>query len=357
MSLKFGLILSDGAAPSLPETVKYAALGEKYGFDSVWIPDHLTSLDGARMDCWTALAGIGGRTKKLLLSPGVTDVHVIHPAKLAQIVASLDELTSGRAMVALGAGEAMSTIPFGIEFEKAKARIRRVREYIEVLKLLWAATREKMAFYQGEFYRLEEAFITQKPTVKPHPPIYIGAIKSKALLKIVGEIANGWFPFILTPEMYNEYFKVIKDAAKGVGRNPNEIDTVAWVYTCISRDRETLRTATNEGKVNVYLFKGILSSLGYKERPTPDYTLMLAHKPFPNKKTLIEAVKDVPEEPVHKCMMIKESPRECIEFIDKFVKAGLKHIAIRPMVVPRGPTVGDIIKEVNKGIMPYFKEH
>lgn len=216
MSPKFGLILSNGAALSPSQAVKDGVLGEKSGFDSVWIPDHITDYDGgARVDCWTVLAGIGVQTQKVLLSPAVTDVHIVHPAKAAQIIASLDELTGGRTMVALGAGEAMSIVPFGIEFEKAKARAKRVREYIDVLKLLWTATRERRASYQGDFYNLKEAFIIQQPTRKPHPPIYIGAIESNTLLKMTGEIADGWLPWMTTPEMFGDGVKIIRDAASG----------------------------------------------------------------------------------------------------------------------------------------------
>src|SRR5208337_2154750 len=226
MGSRFGLILSDGAALSPSQAVKDGVLGEKSGFDSVWIPDHITDYEGgARVDCWTVLAGIGVQTQKVLLSPGVTDVHIIHPAKAAQIIASLDELTGGRAMVALGAGEAMSIVPFGIEFENAKGRAKRVKEYIDVLKLLWTATREKRASYQGDFYNLKEAFIIQQPTRKPHPPIYLGAIESKTLLKMTGEISDGWFPWMTTPEIFRDGVRIINEAASGAGRKMDQIDT------------------------------------------------------------------------------------------------------------------------------------
>ena len=350
---KFGLILSDGAALSPSQAVRDGVLGEKCGFDSVWIPDHITDYDGgARVDCWTVLAGIGVQTEKVLLSPGVTDVHNIHPAKAAQIVASLDELTGGRAMTALGAGEAMNILPFGMEFEDAKDRAKRVREYIDVLKLLWTATRERRAFYQGEFYRLKDAFIIQQPTRKPHPPIYIGAIESKALLKMVGQVANGWLPWMTIPEIFRDGVKTIRDEAAAVGRNPDEIDTVVWIYTCISKDKKILRAATNAGKVGLYVSKFILRRLGYKEPDVPHYTHMLAHEPFQTWDSMVEAAKDVPDEAVHRSCMIKESGVECIEFIDEFIKAGARHVGIRPMGCP----VIDVVKEVSDHVMPYFRE-
>ena len=353
VSPRFGLILSDGAALSPSQAVKDGVLGEKAGFDSVWIPDHITDYDGgARVDCWTVLAGIGVQTQKVLLSPGVTDVHIVHPAKAAQIIVSLDELTGGRAMVALGAGEAMSIVPYGIEFEKAKDRAKRLREYIDVLRLLWTATREKRASYQGDFYNLKEAFIIQQPTRKPYPPIYIGAIESKTLLKMTGEIADGWFPWMTTPEMFGEGVKMISDAASAADRKLDQIDTVAWIYSCISRDQKVLRAATNAGKVGLYVSKTILRRLGYRQPDIPHYTHMLAHEPFLTWDSMVEAAKDVPEDAVHKSCMIKESGSECIEFIDEFIKAGAKHIGIRPMGCP----VRDVVEQVSRVVMPYFRQ-
>jgi len=353
MAPKFGLILSDGAGLSPSQAVKDGVLGEKSGFDSVWIPDHLTDYDGgARIDCWTVLAGIGVQTEKVLLSPAVTDVHIVHPAKAAQIIASLDELTGGRAMVALGAGEAMSIVPFGIEFEKAKARAQRVKEYIDILKLLWTATRENRASYAGDFYNLKEAFIIQAPVRKPHPPIYIGAIESNTLLMMTGQIADGWLPWMTTPEMFGDGFRTINDAARAAGRKLDQIDRVAWIYSCISRDKKILQAALNAGKVGLYVSKTILRRLGYEVAETPHYTHMLAHEPFLTWASMVEAAKDVPEDAVYKSCMIKENPSECIEFIDQFVKAGATHIGIRPMGCP----VKDVVEQVSKVVMPHFRE-
>lgn len=353
MPPKFGLILSDGAGLFPSQAVKDGVLGEKSGFDSVWIPDHLTDYDGgARIDCWTVLAGIGVQTQKVGLSPAVTDVHIVHPSKAAQIIATLDELTRGRAMVALGAGEAMSIVPFGIEFEKAKARAKRLREYIDVLKLLWSANRRNRAFYEGEFYHLQDAFIIQEPVRKPHPPIYIGAIESNTLLRTTGEIADGWLPWMTTPDMFRDGVKVIDEAARVSGRKLAQIDRVAWIYSCVSKDRKILKASLEAGKVGLYVSKTILRRLGY---PVPDgehYTHMLAHTPFLTWESMVEAAKDVPEDAVYESCMIKEDPNDCIEFIDQFIKAGATHIGIRPMGCP----VKDVVEQMSKVVMPSFRK-
>ena len=352
MKLKFGVILGD-MYPAY-RAVQCGIMAEKYGFDSVFVPDHIVDINGARIDCWTVLAAIGAQTNTVLLSPGVADVHHIHPAKMAQVVATLDELTLGRAIVALGAGEAMNLVPFGIDFGEARERIKQLEEYVDVMKLLWTSNRDRMAFYEGDFYKLKEAFIDQKWVQKPHPPIYIGVMRSQRLLKLVGKKANGWLSWVVLPERFTKFVKVIEDSAKGAGRNPEEIDKVVWLYMCMSQDVEVQKRAIEVGKAYLYVEGSILKEHGYRV-PTPDYTHLLAHKPFPNGEALLNAARGVPEELVKKAIMIG-SPDECIEHISKYVKAGAKHFGFRIMTVSGGPSIEDTIREISKIIMPYFKE-
>ncbi len=351
--LRFSAILGD-MYPAY-RAVKCGLLAEKNRFDSVFVPDHIVDINGARIDCWTVLGAIGAQTKTITLSPGVADVHHIHPAKMAQMVATLDELTYGRAVVALGAGEAMNIKPFGLEFEEAKKRIKRLEEYIDVLKLLWVSNREKMAFYKGEFYSLEEAYIDQKYVQKPHPPIYIGAIKSKRLLKLIGEKADGWFSWIILPERIPSSIHLIKESAEKVGRKFDNIDIVVWLYTCMSDNPEVQRKAVEVGKALLYVERSILREHGYKVSG-PNYTKILAHRPFPDGKALLDAAKDVPEEIVRKAILIG-SPDECLEKINKYVKAGAKNLGFRIMTISGGPTIEETMKQINEKIMPHFKEN
>ena len=188
--MRFGIILGD--MHPADRAARCGILAEKYGFHIVLIPDHIVDINGARIDCWTVLGAIAINTSKIMLSPGVTDIHHVTPAKTAQITATLDELSSGRAILALGTGEAMNIVPFGLEFEKPEDRVLRLREYVEVVKLLWMSSRDNLTYYKGRFYSLNEAFIDQRCVRLPHPPIYIGDFRSKRMMRLIGELADGW---------------------------------------------------------------------------------------------------------------------------------------------------------------------
>jgi len=349
--MRFAVILGDMYPAD--RAVRCGVLAENYGFHAVFVPDHLVDINGARIDCWTVLGAIASNTSKVLLAPGVADVHHIHPAKMAQMVATLDELSAGRAALAVGAGEAMNIVPFGLEFERPKDRIIRLREYIEVVKLLWRSSRDNLAYYKGKFYALNEAFIDQRCVRQPHPPIYIGAIRSRKLMRLIGEIADGWFSWIVLPETCKRNVEIIRESAIKHGRNPDDIDVVIWIYTCLTKDPNVRRTAISVGKAYLYVEKSILEEHGYKLE-TPDYTYLLAHKPFKTADELIKAASVVPEEIVEKAILIGDV-NDCIERVDNYCKAGAKCVGFRIMTVKGGLSVEESMKLISEKVIPYFR--
>lgn len=350
--MRFAVILGDMYPAD--RAVKCGVLAEKYGFHAVFVPDHLTDIDGARIDCWTVLGAIASNTSRVLLGPGVADIHHVIPAKAAQIVATLDELSAGRAILAVGAGEAMNIIPFGLEFEKPKDRVLRLREYVEVVKLLWMSSRDNLAYYRGKFYTLNEAFIDQKHVRKPHPLIYIGAIRSRKLLELIGEMADGWFSWIVPVEKCGRYIEVIRESALKHGRNPDSIDTVIWIYTCLTEDPNIRKAAINIGKAYLYVEKSILEEHGYKLE-TPNYTYLLAHKPFKTGDELLKASSFVPEELVEKTILVGDVD-ECIERVEEYRKAGAKCVGFRIMTIKGGLSIEESIKLISEKVIPYFTE-
>jgi phthiodiolone/phenolphthiodiolone dimycocerosates ketoreductase len=140
-SLKIGTIIDD-ISPS--KSVELGVRAEELGFESLWFSDHLIDTGGIKVDPFATMGAIAARTKRVGMCPAVSDTQRIHPAKLAHISATLSELSSGRAWLGLGAGEAMNLLPFGIPFDDIpKQRVRRLGEAIQVVKLLWSSTSER----------------------------------------------------------------------------------------------------------------------------------------------------------------------------------------------------------------------
>jgi len=341
---------------------------ERLGFDTVWVPDHLVDISPvqAMTDTWTTLAFIGAKTQKIRLGSGVTDIQRMHPAKIANSVATLDRLTKGRAILGIGAGEIMNTKPYGIPWEEKKIRIRRLRETIEVAKLLWSSSYGKSVSYSGEFYSLYDAHLSLSPVQKPGPPVYIGAFSSKGMLRLTGELAEGWYPGSQnTPDAYREKVKLIKDAEIKAGRT-GDIDMIASLPTIICTDEKRKAQLLDEIKLSLkttlILSQYMLPVIGIEEgdliEPLPkelDYQLATPGPPYD--KALSNAVQrlSIPEEIMEKAIesfIAFGSVDHCISVIEKFVDAGASQIFFANFVSSRENyelIAKEIIPRLSKG--------
>ena len=333
-------------------------MAEKHGFDSVWIPDHLIE-DGALVDPWSVMAAIGTQTEHVFLCTGVTDTQRCHPAKTAQSVATVDELSHGRAGLGIGAGEAMNIVPFGIPWDKdSRDRAQRLREAIEVIKLLWGSSRENMVSYEGRFFRLKRAWLDQHPTQKPHPPVYVGALSSTRLLELTGEIGEGWFSWLVTPETFRKRQEKIRRAAERVGRKLEDIDTVATIYTGLTDDPEIRKGLMETTRIDILTTDYTsLKSLGVKLSLPERYTYQYLAVTERDSPAVLNTAYQIPEEIVGKYATFG-SVDDCIEFIEGFIQVGARHIAICDLMIDvKGLTsVKETLKTYGNKIIPYFKE-
>ena len=175
-AMKFGIEIP--ALPTSENRHVCQVLGEKVGFDTVWWTDHFSGgpPESIIPELFTVMAIMGHETKTVGVGSAVTDIRRRHPATVAQTMATLDDMSRGRAILGLGAGEATNLSPVGISTKNMHGRLK---EGIQVIKMLWAADHIHPANFKGEFYSLNNAFLQIKPVRKPHPPIYVAALWSK----------------------------------------------------------------------------------------------------------------------------------------------------------------------------------
>ncbi len=184
---------------------------ERAGFDTLWIPDHATDVNGDKLEPWTVLSAIAVQTRKVRLASAVTDTQRSHPSRTAHATACLDVISRGRVVLGIGAGEAMNIIPFGLPWEEPAGRVARLEEAIRVIKLLWGSRREKAVDFDGRYYKLKDAFLSQAPHRRPHPPVFVGALGSRSMLEIAGRLGEGWFSWINTPETFSRRWKIVEE--------------------------------------------------------------------------------------------------------------------------------------------------
>ncbi|MEC8486652.1 MAG: LLM class flavin-dependent oxidoreductase [Actinomycetota bacterium] len=93
------------------EIVELAVLAEQMGYDRCWLFD-----EGVMTrDVFVTLAAIAERTSTIKIGPGITNPYVRHPGATAAAIASIDELSDGRAFIGVGAGGGLALGPLAVE--------------------------------------------------------------------------------------------------------------------------------------------------------------------------------------------------------------------------------------------------
>lgn len=209
--------------------IDIAQRAEELGYEYFLVTDHFMRplLRGevvepkrhSTLDAWVLLSYIAAKTSRIRLGTCVTPLPMRHPPILAKSVATLDILSGGRVILGAGAGydegeyRAYSSAPW----EPPRERVRRTREALSIIKLLW--TQERVDF-NGTYYRIEGAVLEPKPLQRPHPPIWMGSM-SNVMLKIAAEFADVWIPsraLGASLEFYREKSAVLRREAERRGR-------------------------------------------------------------------------------------------------------------------------------------------
>jgi phthiodiolone/phenolphthiodiolone dimycocerosates ketoreductase len=348
--VRFGAQVQAG---SLPRIIEQSVLCEKLGFDSVWYPDHMVGGDPSWQwpEVYTTLAMIGINTSKVVVAPLATDCLKRHPSTIAQAVATVDNIASGRTALGIGAGEAMNLIPYGIPIDNL---YRRLKEAIQVLKLLWASGHDSPVAFKGEFYKLNDAFLQMKPITKPHPRIYIGSFGPR-MLEMTGELGDGWIPFSHTPETYEQCLNgQVKRGAEKAGRSLSAIEPAYLAATSISNDRDQAKKEIERAsKRFLLMLPSILQMVAPQiKHPGNQYTLAywMGRLKAEEMKAISELAEQIPPE-VALRTVFWGTPEDCIEQVEEFVKVGCRHIIFGL----RGNDPNNAINLLSK-VVSYFKE-
>lgn len=234
-----------GPGPVTFERVSEVATeAERLGFDSVWMSDHFfTTLERyggddrlhGSLEPLTTLAALAPLTERVRLGTLVLSAAFRHPAVLAKSATAIDLLSGGRLDLGLGAGwYAPEFEAFGYPFGSAGERFHALEETLEVLARLLA---EGPASYEGELFRLREAYNHPRPAQSPRPPIWVGGKGGPRLLGLVARLADGWnTAWRWTPEAYADRVAAARRACERVGRDPSTLRLSVGLFTVLGSD-------------------------------------------------------------------------------------------------------------------------
>ena len=202
----------------------YVLAAEKFGFDNIWVNDHLLPIVGTiekpMMECWTVLSALASVTTSIRLGSLVLNNAFRYPQVVAKMAATLDVVSKGRLELGIGAGWFKREHEmFGFPYDKHSKRIAMLAEAIELIKSLWIRERTN---FKGKFYRINNGICLPKPLQKPHPPLLIGGYSNR-ILDLVAEHADKSNFILLSSKNYAEKAKMLKEKCKIVGRDYSKI--------------------------------------------------------------------------------------------------------------------------------------
>ncbi|MBI3752414.1 MAG: LLM class flavin-dependent oxidoreductase [Chloroflexi bacterium] len=191
------------------------------GYPAVWSWDHFVGRGDRTVpdvEQWTILAAAAASTERIGLGTFVTNVMNRHPALLARMASTVQELSGGRVTLGIGIGGGKKEHDaYGMDFPEAAERARRLAEAVAVLRALWTGGPVSL---EGEFYRLREA--VAHPVPDPAPRILIGA-ESPAGVRLAARIGDGWAP---EDAVYAQLLPAYLDALAAAGRPRADVAVV-----------------------------------------------------------------------------------------------------------------------------------
>lgn len=218
--------------PSLRDA---ARLVDRSGYDSLWTWDHfyahLGAIEGANFEAWQVLAGWGAATERVRIGPLVTSVTYRHPAVIANMAATLDHITGGRAILGLGAGWfEPEHDAYGIPLGTPGERLERLAEAVKVVRSLLDAQRTTA---HGRFFHLTDALAEPKP-LQGRLPILVGGYGPRTV-RIAARHADMWHGFG-TAEALAPKLGLLRQECARIGRDPRAITTLAGGWVIIRDD-------------------------------------------------------------------------------------------------------------------------
>lgn len=224
-----------------------AKIAEAMGLEYVALPDRV-SRPTPRYDTLTLMSAMALETTKIRMKTHIFVLPLRHPIELARRVVTVDHLSKGRFIFAVGLGGEGSPV-YLKEYQDVgipkNQRGRRADEILEALKALWT---QPKATFEGKYYSFRDVVFEPKPYHLPHPPIWVGGV-SEAALRRVAKFGDGWAGSIenLTRAFgsVEGAISTLRGAVTEAGRDPESIHVSICVRANINANQ---KEATRESE-------------------------------------------------------------------------------------------------------------
>lgn len=294
-------------------------------------------------EVYVSLAVAALKSRRALLGPMVTNPITRHPAVTASAIASIDELSGGRAILGIGSGDS-AIRNLG---EKA-ARLADLREYIVTLRSL---LRGESVDWRGK--RIHTSWVS-RPV-----PIYVSAEGPKTL-ELAGELADGVCMHTgTTPEIVSDSLSHLRRGAEKADRDPDSIDVWAMLKTAVADSREE---AVSEIRMGLAGSAHHVFRFGLEGKYVPEHLHGPVLELVSRYDTRVHEVWNGQNADLSDDLGLTEfladrfalvgTPSECIERL-----SGLRDAGLRQVILPAlGPDPAGMLRRLGEEVFPAVRE-
>ncbi len=213
------------------ENLEQIAFADKMGFDTVWCVEHHFRENRSHMPSNEVVLGaLSQITKNIKLGFGVSLMphEFIHPARVAEKVATVDLISGGRVQWGLGRSTPMEQLAFGVDIPRSKEKMCAAARSVVGM---WA---EQYYEEHSEFLDFPSRMVTPKPWQDPHPPAWMAASTEGSAI-MAGENACGLLCFSIMQPLSK--LKPLIDAYRAAQQRAKPLTSVVTnkvgIYTLV----------------------------------------------------------------------------------------------------------------------------
>jgi alkanesulfonate monooxygenase SsuD/methylene tetrahydromethanopterin reductase-like flavin-dependent oxidoreductase (luciferase family) len=247
MSVNFGLVLPSGPRKLhvqawLDDLDTYLP-GLAGHFKSIWMTDHFFWHDEPTYEAWTVMAFAAARWPQFQIGPMVLGQSYRNPALLAKMGATLQTLSRGRFIMAVGAGWKEDEYhAYGYAYPAPSVRIEQLEDTLEIVTRMW--TEPGPVSYHGRHYHIVNAYCEPRPD--PVPTIIVGGGGQKTMALAV-RYADWWNLPDAQAAVYAQRLTTLKELCEKAGRDLDSL-RLTWFGRIAVAESEAAAVALSDGR-------------------------------------------------------------------------------------------------------------
>lgn len=177
------------------------------------------TIDGGVVEAWTALAALAATTTRVKLGTLVLGSAYRHPAVVANMAATLDQISAGRAVLGLGAGwQVNEHTAYGMDLLPPAARVERFAEACSIIVSLLTEPRTTFA---GRWYQIVDARCEPKP-IQASLPLLVGGAGTRTMA-VAARFAAVWHAWGTVDDLRQKNVELDRICME-IGRDPRTLD-------------------------------------------------------------------------------------------------------------------------------------